>query len=310
MGTKRPQASRARVLELACAQHGVLSRAQLLDLGLSPQAIKHRIVTGRLYPVFRGVYAVGRPQLTRYGRWMAAVLRCGRGAVLSHQSAAALWDMTAATPSRTELSVPATTTRRVPRLIVYRRSLSCDEVTTHDGIPVTTPACTLIDIARHVSAAALETAINEADKRNLIDPEELRAVLGPRPGRPGVRVLRKVLDAHTFVLTDSELERRFLRISCAAALPLPQTGRHLNGFKVDFYWPDLGLVVETDGLRYHRTPAQQARDRARDQAHAAAGLTPLRFTHSQIRFQPSKVRSILVAVVRQIRSREPGCRTL
>jgi very-short-patch-repair endonuclease len=114
-------------------------------------------------------------------------------------------------------------------------------------------------------------------------------------------VLREVLDRRTFTLTDSELERRFLPIVRRTGLSLPRTGHHLNGFKVDFYWPDLGLVVETDGLRYHRTPAQQSRDRLRDQAHAAAGLTPLRFTHAQVRYEPRHVQATLEAVARRLR---------
>src|SRR5690242_3384511 len=89
----------------------------------------------------------------------------------------------------------------------------------------------------------------------------------------------------------------FLPIARQAGLPQPVTGRTLNGFKTDFHWPDLGLVVETDGLRYHRTPGQRARDRVRDQAHAAAGLTPLRFTHEQVRFDPDYVRATLAAVL-------------
>jgi very-short-patch-repair endonuclease len=112
--------------------------------------------------------------------------------------------------------------------------------------------------------------------------------------------LRTVLDQRTFVLTDSELERLFLPIARGAGLPRPVTGRHLNGFEVDFFWPDLGLVVETDGLRYHRTPAQQSRDRRRDQAHAAAGLTPLRFTHAQVRYEPGYVREVLTSVARHL----------
>jgi very-short-patch-repair endonuclease len=113
--------------------------------------------------------------------------------------------------------------------------------------------------------------------------------------------LRETLDRRTFTLTDSELERRFLPLARQAGLPQPQTGRYVSGFKVDFYWPDLALVVETDGLRYHRTPAQQARNRMRDQAHVAAGLTPLRFTHAQVRFEPDHVRVTLAAVARRLR---------
>lgn len=112
--------------------------------------------------------------------------------------------------------------------------------------------------------------------------------------------MRSLLGARAFRLTDSELERRFLRLVRRVNLPVPQTGARLNGFKVDFYWPELGLVVETDGLRYHRTPAQQARDRERDQAHTAAGLTQLRFTHAQVFRDPVRVGQTLRAVVRRL----------
>jgi very-short-patch-repair endonuclease len=131
-------------------------------------------------------------------------------------------------------------------------------------------------------------------------PEELRSALDDATGEPGVRALRAVLDRRTFTLTDSELERRFLRIVRGLGLAKPETGARVNGFKVDFYWPELGLVVETDGLRFHRTPAQQARDRIRDQRHTAAGLTPLRFTRAQVKFEPSYMGDTLAAVVRRL----------
>jgi very-short-patch-repair endonuclease len=105
--------------------------------------------------------------------------------------------------------------------------------------------------------------------------------------------LRKLLDATTFTLTDSELERLFVPIALGAGLPKPETQARVNGFTVDFYWPDRKLVVETDGLRYHRTPAQQRKDRVRDQIHTAAGLTAVRFTHGQIRFERAHVARIL-----------------
>jgi very-short-patch-repair endonuclease len=113
----------------------------------------------------------------------------------------------------------------------------------------------------------------------------------------GVGILNSLLDRRVFRLTDSELERRFLQLVRFAGLPLPETGCVVNGFRVDFFWPDLGLIVETDGLRYHRTPGQQARDRQRDQVHTAAGLTTLRFTHAQVRFEPAEVREVLTRVV-------------
>jgi very-short-patch-repair endonuclease len=114
--------------------------------------------------------------------------------------------------------------------------------------------------------------------------------------------MRELLDRRTFRLTDSELERRLLPIVRRVGLPPPETGAEVNGFRVDFYWPDLGLVVETDGLRYHRTPAQQARDRLRDQMHLAAGTTPLRFTHAQVRFEPEHAEGTLTSVAHRLRA--------
>jgi hypothetical protein len=166
-------------------------------------------------------------------------------------------------------------------------------VTVEYGIPVPAPIQTLIDMALRLDRPGLERMINEADKFDLIHPPELRRVLDARVGEPGVATLRQILDRRTFRLTKEELERRFLPLAPKAGLPVPLTGQFVNEFEVDFYWPDLGLVVETDGLRYHRTPAEQARDRLRDQAHTAAGLTQLRFTHEQVRYEPEYVMRIL-----------------
>ncbi len=162
-----------------------------------------------------------------------------------------------------------------------------------NGIPVTCPARTLLDLATELSPVALERAVNEADKRDLVDPETLRASLSGFAGQPGVTPLRALLHRHTFRLSDSDLERFFRPIAAAAGLPTPLTKAQVNGFEVDFFWPDLGLVVETDGLRYHRTPSAQARDRLRDQTHTAAGLTPLRFTHYQVKYESAHVRKVL-----------------
>jgi very-short-patch-repair endonuclease len=278
-----------------------LTRSQLLDRGLSADAIKHRVRKGRLHPVFRGVYAVGRRQLTSHGRWMAAVMSCGPDAVLSHETAAALWGLRSPRQAEIEVSVPARTRHRRRGIRVHRRAnLHPQDIGCCEGIPVTQPICTLVDLAARVPANQLEAAINEADKRDLIDPEALRLALEQLAGRRGVARLRKVLDRRTFVLTDSELERRFLPIARRAGLPPPQTGRRVNGFKADFFWPELGLVVETDGIRYHRTPIQQTRDRVRDQAHTAAGLTPLRFTHTQVAYEPDHVEGTLRAVARRL----------
>jgi very-short-patch-repair endonuclease len=291
------------VWALARRQHGVVARWQLLELGLRPDAIKHRISKGRLHPVGWGVYAVGTPHPTPHGGWMAAVLSCGPGAALSHDSAAALLGIRADRGGAVEVSVPAQVARRPRGLVVHRRGRRGRwELAVHHGIPVTSPVCTLVDLATRLARAQLEAAINEADKRDLTDPESLRSALGRLAGRPGVALLRETLDRRTFRLTDSELERRFLPIVRRVGLPPPETGETVNGFEVDFYWPGLDLVVETDGLRYHRTPAQQARDRLRDQTHLAAGTTPLRFTHAQVRFEPEHVEQTLDSVARRLRA--------
>jgi len=237
---------------------------------------------------------VGRPHVTIHGRWMAAVLACGEGAVLSHSSAAALWRIGSELRSVTELSLTSPSRRRRPGLRIHQRpSLQERDLTVEYGIPVTTPIQTLIDLSLRHDRRGVERMINEADKYDLVHPPELRRALDERGGEPGVAVLRQILDRRTFRLTKEELERRFLPLARKAGLPVPLTGQFVNEFEVDFYWPDLGLVVETDGLRYHRTPAEQARDRLRDQAHTAAGLTQLRFTHEQVRYEPEYVARIL-----------------
>jgi very-short-patch-repair endonuclease len=287
-----------------------VTRAQLIDLGFTRDAIKHRVAKGRLHPVWRGIYAVGRPEVTRHGRWMAAVLSCGPDAVLSHLSGAALWAIRAqraasqrpSARSPVDVSVPPDVYRRRGGIRLHRRSFRCStDVTRRDGIPVTSPALTLMDLGTELGPGQLETAVNEADKLGLIDAEALRDAVDDHRGLDGVAALRKVLDHLTFALTDSELERRFLRLVRHAGLPPPRTRGRVNGFRVDFYWPELGLVVETDGLRYHRTPAQQAKDRTRDQAHTAAGLTPLRFTHAQIAYEPWRVANLLASVAERLR---------
>jgi very-short-patch-repair endonuclease len=287
---------------LAGRQHGVISTEQLRELDFSWKAIEHRVASGRLHRLYQGVYAVGRRDVTQFGHLMAAVLASGEGAVLSHESAAALWGIRPWRGGRIEVSVPAQRRVRRKGIKPHRRAkLRAQDTTTRHGIPVTTPLLTLIDLATRLGTERLEAAVNEADKLDLIDPETLRAGLAGRR-EPGAGRLRRVLDERTFTLTDSELERRFRPIARRAGLPKPGARKRVNGHRVDFYWAELGLVVETDGLRYHRTPAQQTADRIRDQDHTAAGLTQLRFTHAQIRFEPQRVEATLQAVARRLAS--------
>jgi very-short-patch-repair endonuclease len=290
------------IWRLVDRQHGLVARWQLLQLGMTRHAIDHRMARGRLHPIHRGVYAVGRPQVTQEGRWMAAVLACGPEAALCDRSAAALWGIV--TPGGpVHVSVPPTERHPRPGIVVHRRHMADSDVTRMFGIPVIAVVPTLVDLAAVLGRDALEAAISEADKRDLINPEALRSRLEAYRGRPGVAILRRTLDRHTFRPTDSWLERRFLPIARRAGLGTPETRRYANGWRVDFLWPDLGLVVETHGLRYHRTPAQQARDLLREHSHAVGGLFPLAFSYDQVRHEPAHVEETLRAVAARLRAR-------
>ena len=293
MAAKKQQTRSRAAWELARRQHGVVARRDLLALGFGSKAIRHRVETGRLRPLWRGVYAVGWTPLTPEGRWMAAILACGDGAALSHRSAAALWGIYVEGDA---IEVTRRSPREVrrPGIKVHRRpALPERSVVRRRGIPVTSPLQTLVDLATELKPIRLERAVNEADKLDLIDPEALRRALDDYVGMPGAKALRTMLDRHTFRLSDSDLEIFFRPLAEAAELPSPLSKRWVLRYEVDFWFPDHRLVVEADGLRYHRTPAQQARAARRDQVHTAAGLRVVRFTHWQIAYEPDEVIDIL-----------------
>jgi Transcriptional regulator, AbiEi antitoxin len=250
MGSSDDQSLARRAWQLAAEQHGVIARRQLLELGFGPQAIQHRLSNGRLHRVERGVYVVGRPELTLRGRWSAAVLGCGPQAALSHSSAGALWGVVeVADPI--EVSIPMSVRRRRPGVVAHRRpNLTPTDLTVREGIPVTSIVRTLIDLAHRLNRPRLDRAINEADRLDLVDPECLYDALEAYRGQPGVGPLRAILGDRSFRLTDSDLERRFLKLVAEIDLPTPLTQQQLNGFRVDFYWPDLGLAP-------HARPAGQ-----------------------------------------------------
>ncbi len=225
---------------------------------------------------------------------MAAVLSCGEGVLLSHRSAATLWGILR--PFRgVDIEVVVRHGRRRLRqgIAVYQRGDTAPPRRVVDGIPVTDVVTTLVDLATCVGDALLVRAINQADHLDLIDAHELRTAVGSLPRRSGLARLRSLLDEQGSGSADTLLELRFLRLVRAAGLPVPEAQADVNGYRVDFHWPDLGLIVETDGPRDHRTPAQQSRDRERDQTHTAAGLTTLRFTEAQVRHEPGRVRATL-----------------
>ncbi|HET7053929.1 MAG TPA: DUF559 domain-containing protein [Solirubrobacterales bacterium] len=230
---------------------------------------------------------------------MAAVLACGPDAILSHGSAAALWGFGAEQGNAIEVSVPAGKRRgRLRGIRVHRRTEAIlSDVAVHEEIPLTSSVRTLIDLASRLRPMQLERAVNEADKLDRVRADVLHASLDHHRGQPGVTPLRKLLDPLTFRLSDSELEQTMRPLARAVGLSTPETKTWVNGYEVDFFWPELGIVIEADGLKYHRTASQQRRGLERDQAHLAAGMWPLRFSHWQIKHDPTHVRRILRSAV-------------
>lgn len=217
MGAKNGQA-----WELARAQQDVVSRVQLLGLGYTDRAIKHRIARGRLHPMaWPGIYSVGTPHPSWLGIWMGAVLACGEGAAASHGTAAAILGISECAPRKVHVSVPATKHPRGDGIVVHRRAAF--EVTRHRGIPVTTPACTVVDIAPGLTRDELERAINQADLLGLITVAHLRSAAEDMPQRPGRPKVCRVIDQRTFRFTRSRLERIFIPIALRAGLPRPLT---------------------------------------------------------------------------------------
>jgi very-short-patch-repair endonuclease len=274
-------------------QHGVVTRRQLLALGMPSETIRARLETGRLHRLWAGVYAVGRPDVDRLGRLMAATLACGFDARLSHRSAAELWRIAPKVPGAIDVSVPKISSRPRRTNIRLHRRAEFGTTCVVKGIPVADPVSILIDLAAELRTEEVEDAVNEADRLDLVRTHRLRPALDAELRRPGVGRLKAVLDAQTFSRAANALERHFLALVRAAGLPPPDTQRRLGRYRVDFFWPHVGLVVETDSLRHHRTAAEQATDLGRDQAHARTGLRSLRFTHAQVFHRSDYVCAVL-----------------
>jgi very-short-patch-repair endonuclease len=261
----------------------VLSAAQLYALGFSKDWVRVRVETGWLLPLHRGVYAVGHRRLTRRGHWIAAVLACGDGAVLSHCSAAALWSIRSETgPGLIDVTLRTRAGRRRRRGIrVHRpRRLADDELITHCGIPATGPARTILDIASVIGRRPLERAVDEADRLTLVGADDFVELLRRHPGHPGAERLRGVLARHRVgsTATRSELEERFLALCRRHRIPQPAVNAPLLDYLVDFLWPEARLVVEVDGRATHATHRAFQADRDRDGRLAVAGYAVLRFT--------------------------------
>jgi predicted transcriptional regulator of viral defense system len=280
------------IAQLAERQHGVVARRQLEAIGLGRGAVAHRVSAGRLHRVHRGVYAVGHTVLTVNGRRMAAVLAAGPGAVLSHASAAALWEIRPTAAARIDVSVRGAGGRGKRRGLRIHRTptLRDDEITQHHAIRVTTPARTLFDLASTLSRRSLERALDEAEIRELYDLTSLDALARAHAGERGARALAHALaEDGEPMLTDSELEERMLALCDDHGLERPTPRAWVAGLRVDFLFAASRLVVETDGYRYHRTRRAFERDRERDAILARAGYRTLRFTHRQLTKRPAEV---------------------
>jgi len=289
----RESATDLSIAALAATQHGVVARRQLLQLGVSNEVVDHRIRARRLHRLHRGVFAVGHPVLTMEGRWVAAVLAAGDGAVLSHASAAAAWELRRLGAGAIHVTVPGHGGRCRRNGIRLHRSatLSPADVTTRRGIPITTPARTIADLAATLTGRPLEQALDRAEQRGLIDFADLTQRLEAHPTRPGSRSLRAMLSRYTAAtfVTRSEMEERFLALCDDHGIRRPDVNTCIEGREVDFVWRDARLVVEVDGYAYHRSPSAFEADRERDVVLAVAGWQVLRFTWAKITGRPAWV---------------------
>jgi very-short-patch-repair endonuclease len=294
---------------LARRQYGLVSGAQLRAMGFSRAAISHRVRTGRLWRVHRDVFAVGRAELTREGTWLAAVLACGDGAALSHLSAADLWGIRERPrPSQPSVSVPGYAGRTGPRGVDVHRiaTLRTNDTTERNAIPVTTLPRTLADLAAILNDKQLKSAVRQSERIHRLDLAQLRDSLGDVPPRRGHARLRRLLDDYVPGKTDSELEAAFLELCADQDLPMPETQVQIGPYRVDFLWPDLNLVVETDGRDAHDGFVAFREDRIRDRALKAAGLEVLRFTGAEVLREPKAVKRELAAAVKRRMTERPA----
>ena len=282
------------IAALAEAQHGVLSRSQLSELGLGSRAIDHPLEVGRLRPVHRGVYAIVGPRLlTKHGRWLAAVLACGHGAVLSHHAAAALWGMRRG--SRIEVTVPRGGRKSRRGIRLHYANLPDDETTAHHGIATTTVPRTLLDLSAVVQRDELRSAVRQAEQLRLTDRLWLGDLIQRYPRKPGIRVLKAVVEEAQKGLNvvRSELEERFQAFLLDAGLPLPQTNVLIEGIEVDCAWPAERLIVELDSRTHHDSAHAFEADRARDRRLEAAGWRVVRVTWRQLHDTPDELEADL-----------------
>jgi very-short-patch-repair endonuclease len=262
----------------AGTQHGVVARWQIVAAGFTTKEIRVRLERGQLHRAYRGVYAVGHHVLSPHGRWMAAVLVGGRGSALSHVSAAVLHRMLDSAGGTIHVTAPGGGGRRERDGLVLHRSARIERGVVL-GIPVTTPARTLVDLAAHAPERTIRTAIRGAERQRILDVREVRE---QAKGRAGARTLDRVLAAWDDAPTHDELEERFLELCARHGIARPDVNVPLLDSTVDFLWREQRVVVETDGMATHGDVASALADRERDAALTRAGFRPQRFTWHQV----------------------------
>ena len=286
---------------MARGQHGIVSIGQLRALGLTPWAITRRVAAGHLHPLHRGVYAVGHTAIGRHGRWLSAVLACGPGAALSHRDAGMLSGLPGALRGRIDVTTPRRGRGARPGIELHRvRALAPQDVTVREGIPVTTIARTLVDLADVLSIRDLQRAFHEAEVLRLLDARAVTQAAKRVIGRPGLHRIDALIE-HPAAPLRSELERRFLTLCHTAGLPTPEVNSTIHAagrsIEVDFHWPAQRLVVETDGAAAHATRRAFEEDRRRDVELTIAGLRVVRFTWRRITDTPGEVGAALAALL-------------
>lgn len=280
----------SRLSQLAERQHGVIAGWQLDPLGITDSALHRRLRAGHLHRLHRGVYALGHRKLTTRGRWLAAVLACGPLAALSHVAAAALWGLRQPPPGPIDVTAPVKHRQRGIRAHTSR-SMSPEDMTTIDGIPVTSLERTVLDQAAVLSHQRLRSMLENLQRRELLDATRLRSVLDRNRGHRGHKRLATALEAlhDEAPFTQSEAERRFLELIRAAGLPEPQVNVLVAGELVDFYWPEHKLVIEIDGYGFHRSRRSFESDRRRDIKLGLVGCRTARITPSRIANEPQRL---------------------
>lgn len=295
-GTVVPVATGDRALgEMAARQHGCVSARQLEAIGLTRHAIAHRVAEGRLHAWHRGVFLVGGAAPQRFGREAAAVLACAP-AVASHRSAAALWDLLRHQQGSVHVTSPTARRARHAGITAHRSDLPRDEIRIRHGLPVTSPARTLLDLAASTTAAELARAAANAYVAGLAPEAEIERTLSRHAGRPGTRTRQRILDGGLH-RTRSNPERDLAARCVAARLAAPQLNATVAGLEVDAHWPSHRVVVEIDTLGTHGHARACAADRRRDQTLQAAGIAVLRVTDQQLAQDRPAVTAVLAATL-------------